>query len=43
LTSIFEFFDNNLPLSDESAAQFGGPYYKDLPAKISDAFDDYDT
>ena len=42
LTSIFEFFDNNLSLSDESAAQFGGPYYKDLPAKISDAFDDYD-
>ena len=42
LTSIFEFFDNKLPLSDETAREFGGRYYKDLPAKISDAFDDYD-
>jgi uncharacterized protein with ParB-like and HNH nuclease domain len=42
LTSIFEFFDNNLPLSNETAAEFGGRLYKDLPARISDAFDDYD-
>ena len=42
LTSIFEFFDNKLPLRDETAAEFGGRYYKDLPAKISDEFDDYD-
>jgi hypothetical protein len=42
LTSIFEFFDNKLPLSDETAAEFGGRYYKDLPSKVSDEFDDYD-
>jgi uncharacterized protein with ParB-like and HNH nuclease domain len=24
LTSIFEFFDNSLPLSDDTAAEFGG-------------------
>jgi uncharacterized protein with ParB-like and HNH nuclease domain len=42
LNSIFEFFDNKLPLSDETAAEFGGRYYRDLPSKVSDAFDDYD-
>ena len=42
LTSIFEFFDNKLPLSEETAAEFGGRFYRDLPPKVSDAFDDYD-
>jgi uncharacterized protein with ParB-like and HNH nuclease domain len=42
LTSIFEFFDNNLPLSADTANEFGGRYYKDLPSGVSDAFDDYD-
>jgi hypothetical protein len=42
LTSIFKFFDNSLPLSDDTATEFGGRYYKDLPSNISDAFDDYD-
>ncbi|MBK5290379.1 MAG: DUF262 domain-containing protein [Acidobacteriia bacterium] len=42
LTSIFEFFDNDLPLSAGSAAEFGGRSYKDLPSRVSDAFDDYD-
>jgi hypothetical protein len=26
----------------DSAAQFGGPYYKDLKSKFSDAFDDFE-
>ena len=42
LTTIFEFFDNELRLSDESANQFGGKYYKDLPQAIVDKFDDYE-
>ena len=42
LMSIFAFFDNKLPLSDETAQEFGGVYYRDLPAKVSDAFDDYE-
>jgi Protein of unknown function DUF262 len=42
LNSIFEFFDNKLPLGNETAVEFGGRYYKDLPSKVSDEFDDYD-
>jgi len=42
LTSIFEFFDNVLPLSTKSAKEFGAQYYKDLPAGISDSFDDFE-
>lgn len=42
LTAIYEFFANELALSDESAAVFGGPHYKDLKQKLSDAFDDFE-
>ncbi len=42
LTAIYEFFANELALAPDSAAQFGGPYYKDLKSKYSDAFDDYE-
>jgi hypothetical protein len=42
LTAIYEFFGNTLPLSDESAKVFGGPYYKDLRTRIADAFDDFE-
>lgn len=42
LTSIFEFFDNNLPLSDDTAQEFGGRYHRDLPTKAADQFDDYE-
>lgn len=42
LTTIFEFYDNELPLSDESTKAFGGSYYKDLDEDASDAFDDYE-
>jgi hypothetical protein len=40
LMSIYEFFDNVLPLSERSAEDYGGSYYKDLPSDVSDAFDD---
>lgn len=42
LTAIYEFFANELALSEESTKQFGGPYYKDLKSKYSDAFDDFE-
>jgi hypothetical protein len=42
LATIYEFFANELPLSAESAAVFGGAYYKDLTPKYSDAFDDFE-
>jgi hypothetical protein len=42
LTAIYEFFANELPLSEDSAAIFGGPYYKDLKQKVADAFDDFE-
>lgn len=42
LTAIYDFFANELGLAPESAAEFGGPYYKDLKPKYSDAFDDYE-
>jgi len=42
LQAIYEFFSGDLPLSDVSTAGFGGPYYKDLPQRISDAFDDFE-
>lgn len=42
LDAIFSFFANELALSDESAAEFGGHYYKDLSSQLSDAFDDYE-
>lgn len=42
LTAVYEFFANELPISDESSVKFGGPYYKDLKAQYSDAFDDFE-
>jgi hypothetical protein len=42
LTAILEFFDNELPLSEESTKKFEGKYYRDLPDTVSDAFDDYE-
>lgn len=42
LMTIFEFFDNQLPLSNDSAEKFGGKYYDDLPNEVSDAFDDFE-
>lgn len=42
LAAIYEFFANTLPLSEESAQVFGGPFYKDLKTKVADAFDDFE-
>ena len=42
LQAVYEFFSNELPLSTSSAAEFGGVYYKDLPQRSSDAFDDFE-
>lgn len=42
LTAIFEFFDNQFPLSEESAQEFGGRLYRDLPSDVSDNFDDFE-
>lgn len=42
LATIWEFFQNTLPLADEAAKKFGGTYYKDLPDSVIDSFDDYE-
>ncbi len=42
LAAIWEFCDNQLPLSQASAERFGGTYYRDLPEGVADKFDDYE-
>ena len=42
LSAILEFFSNELALSEESAKEFGASYYKDLPSRTSDSFDDFE-
>jgi Protein of unknown function DUF262 len=42
LEAIYEFFSNELSLSHSSADEFGGEYYKSLPPRLSDAFDDFE-
>ncbi len=42
LSAIYEFFGNELPLSEDSARVFGGPFYSELPPKYADAFDDFE-
>ena len=42
LVTIFDFFDNQLPLPESAAKKFRGTYYKDLPDELVDAFDDYE-
>jgi hypothetical protein len=42
LTTIFEFYNNELALSSKSTALFGGQLYKDLSANITDSFDDFE-
>jgi len=41
LAAIFEFFDNQLPLSTSSAQEFGAQSYRDLRSSLSDRFDDF--
>lgn len=42
LVTIWEFFENELPLADKTAQEFGGRYYKELGDDVVDAFDDYE-
>lgn len=42
LNAIYDFFANELALTEESAKEFGGPLYKDLKQNYSDAFDDFE-
>jgi len=42
LIAVFDFFDNELPLSKKSAAEFGAEYYNGLPTSIADRFDDFE-
>jgi len=42
LVTIWEFFENELPLADKTAKEFKGKYHKELPDKSVDAFDDYE-
>ena len=42
LAAIWEFFSNDLPLSAESAKEFGGHLYRELPRKVADSLDDFE-
>jgi Protein of unknown function DUF262 len=42
LAAIWEFFSNDLPLSTESAKEFEGRLYKDLPRRVADSLDDFE-
>jgi hypothetical protein len=42
LLAIFEFCDNQLPLSPATAKEFGGRLYNELPQRRADAFDDFE-
>lgn len=42
LTAIWEFLDGDLTLNSQTAHDFGGATYEDLPDHVSDAFDDYE-
>jgi hypothetical protein len=42
LNAIWEFFSNELSLSAESAKQFRGRFYRDLPRTVADSFDDFE-
>lgn len=42
LAAIWEFLDGDLRLADETASEFGGALYEELPDEVSDAFDDYE-
>lgn len=42
LVTIFEFFADELPLAVQTAKEFGGGRYSELPDDIVDDFDDYE-
>lgn len=42
LSTIYDFYDNEIELSEDYNEEFGGLTYEDLPDKIKDIFDDYE-
>ncbi|MCX4560104.1 DUF262 domain-containing protein [Streptomyces phaeochromogenes] len=42
LSAIWEFFENKLRLSEETAQRFGGHTYSELPYTVTDSFDDFE-
>ena len=42
LSTIFEFLNNELELSESSAEKFGGKLYKELKPEVSDRVDDFE-
>jgi hypothetical protein len=42
LTAIYEFYLDELKLSDHTTKEFGGRVYSELPQKTADAFDDFE-
>jgi hypothetical protein len=42
LVTIWEFFEDELPLAEKTAKDFGGKLYSELPDSVVDAFDDYE-
>ena len=42
LSTVYDFYDNDIELSDEYSEDFGGLTYEDLPDKVKDIFDDYE-
>ncbi len=42
LTAIFDFFDNKYALSKKYSEEVGGLFYKELPNKIKDNFEDFE-
>ena len=42
LTAIFEFCSDEWPLNDDSAEEFGGSLYSDLPINVQETFDDFE-
>jgi Protein of unknown function DUF262 len=42
LVTIWEFFEDELPLSEKTAKEFGATYYSELPDPIGFSFDDYE-
>jgi hypothetical protein len=42
LVTIWEFFEDELPLSEKTAKEFGATYYSDLPDATGFSFDDYE-
>lgn len=42
LSTVYDFYDNEIELSEEYSAEYGGLTYEDLPDNVKDIFDDYE-